>query len=509
LHKVPIFLASVIAPRILWQHGVSSNYTRTVASLLPKNRRRLFVSKNASAKARCCQREIQMPKPKRTLNDRTLKALKPGQKGKTYDVMDTIVPGFGVRVSETGRRTFILVARFPSKFRRNTKPGTRTPTRRALGEYGELTLEKARAKARDWLELIRKGIDPRAEIERQQVEQQRRRTNSFRAVAEEFIRLAVIGPDSEKPRQRKGHEVKRDIEKEFILRWGPRPITEITADDVVAVIDAAVARGSPYQAHNLLGHIRRLFNWAIARRVYGLDRSPCDRMKPKDVIGKKLSRKRVLDDSEIRAFWRATEKMGYPYGPLFRVLLLTIQRKSQVAEARRPEFDRKQALWIVPAERMKGDEEQASPHAVPLTQDVIAIIELLPEFEKGKHLFSTTFGKTPVNGFSKAKTTLDELMLAELREQAQAAGEDSDEVKLEPWVIHDLRRTGRTHLSALKVAEEVREAVIAHVRPGIKGTYDLYGYLDEKRDALTQWAARLRSIVEPPPANVIPMRTKV
>jgi hypothetical protein len=86
--------------------------------------------------------------PKRTLNDRTLKALKPAPPGGTYDVMDALVPGFGVRVSETGRRTFILVARFP---------GRTNPTRRALGEYGALTLAAARDKARDWLELLRKG----------------------------------------------------------------------------------------------------------------------------------------------------------------------------------------------------------------------------------------------------------------------------------------------------------------------------------------------------------------
>jgi hypothetical protein len=208
---------------------------------------------------------------RRNITDRTLKALRAASSGKHYDVMDSVVPGFGVRVSDTGRRTFILVKRFP---------GSRNPTRLALGEFGAISLEKARKRARDWLELIRQGRHPKDEEERQRVAEERKRANSFRAVAEDFISLAAI-------KQRKGAEVRRDIEREFIARWDGRPITDITAHDVIAVLDEVVARGAPYQAHNLLGHIRRLFNWAIARGVYGLDRSPCDRMKPRDVIGPK------------------------------------------------------------------------------------------------------------------------------------------------------------------------------------------------------------------------------
>ena len=236
--------------------------------------------------------------------------------------------GFGgARVRSSGlryrRRTFILIKRFPGK---------RNPTRLALGEFGALSLEKARTKARDWLELIRAGRHPKDEEVRQRVAEERKRANSFRVVAEDFMNLAAV-------KQRKGGEVKRDIEREFIARWDGRPITDITAHDVTAVLDEAVARGAPYQAHNLLGHIRRLFNWAIARGVYGVDRSPCDRMKPKDVIGPKAVRTRVFNDSEWRVFWRATGDIKYPYGPLFRMLALTGQRKSEVAEARWSEFD--------------------------------------------------------------------------------------------------------------------------------------------------------------------------
>ena len=144
-------------------------------------------------------------------------------------------------------------------------PASKNPTRRALGEYGELTLvQPVRRPGIGW--NCSGAASTPARIKSASAREQRKRGNSFRVVAEEFIKLALIGPDPERPKQRKAFEVKRDIEREFIARWNGRPITDITQHDVMAVIDAAVLRGSPYQAHNLLGHIRRLFNWAISPR---------------------------------------------------------------------------------------------------------------------------------------------------------------------------------------------------------------------------------------------------
>jgi integrase len=425
------------------------------------------------------------------LTDRAVAALKPAPEGKRYQVMDAVVPGFGVRVTDGGEKSFVLYTRYPS--------APDTPSRRRLGRVGAMKLADAREKARRWLAMIDRGVDPAEEEERGRREAQMRRENTFAAVADDFIRLAVIGPDPSRPKQRKGEEVKRDLEREFVLRWKGRAITDITSHDVVAVIDAAVTRGAPYQAHNLLGHVRRLFNWAIARGVYGVERSPCDRMKPQDIIGRKALRRRVLSDPELCAFWRATEGLGYPYGPLFRMLALTGQRKSEVAEARWREIDLEKRLWVIPAERMKME----AAHVVPLTNEVSAILAQLPRFKKGDHLFSTTFGTKPVNGFSKAKQLLDKKTLADLRSGA----EHPEQIMLEPFVIHDIRRTMRTGLSALPIPDMVRELVIAHARPGLHQVYDQYSYVDEKRRALELWAARLRSIVDPPAGNVVELRT--
>ena len=419
---------------------------------------------------------------KKVLTNRGLKALKPAAAGKRYDVMDGVVPGFGIRVTETGRRTFILVARYA---------GASNPTRRALGEYGELTLEEARGKARSWIALIKQGIDPQTQEERQRHATRIQQRNTFSVVAEDFIKEKL-------PSERKGREVERDIRREFIPAWGKRPIADLTPADVREVVKAAKDRGAPYQAHNLLTIARRLFSWAIDQHVYGVEASPCERLKPKAIIGKKIFRTRILDDDELRAFWRATRRLGYPYGPLFRMLTLTGQRKSEVAEARWSEIDLPRKLWTIPAGRMKAD----AAHVVPLSDDVVAILKSLPRFKKGECLFSTSFGVKAVNGFSKTKERLDHRMLRSWRALARARGDDRSKAQIEPWVIHDIRRTMRTGLSALPVVDLVRELVIAHTKPGLHKVYDQHAYVDEKRRALDLWAARLRSVVEPAPASV-------
>src|SRR5262249_31584785 len=152
------------------------------------------------------------------------------------------------------------------------------------------------------------------------------------------------------------------------------------------------------------------------------------------------------------------------------------------------EFEVEKRLWVIPANRMKMD----AAHVVPLTDDVLALLAQLPRFKKGDHVFSTTFGAKPVNGFSKAKELLDKRMLAELRDGAEGP---HDDVELQPFVISDIRRTMRTGLSALPVPDIVRELVIAHARPGLHKVYDQYAYLDEKRRAMELWSARLLTIV--------------
>jgi integrase len=423
---------------------------------------------------------------KHYFTDRWVKSLTPAAPGKRREVWDTIIPGFGVRINDekdharagkAGRITFILYSRYP---------GSRAPERRTLGRWPELSLERARRKASEWRQQIAKGIDPAIAAEEERLARLRQMDSTFASVAEKFIEHMKAN------KQRKASEVERDLRKNFIKPWGHRPIASIKPMDVALVIEATVRRGKLGHAHSLFAHIRRLFRWAIPMYI---EHSPCTQLSPKRLIGDRKRRARVLSDPEIAALWKATEPMGYPYAPLYRLLLLTGLRLSEVSEASWDEFDFKERVWTIPAARMKKTGAEAKPHAVPLTDAIMETIEPLPRFPNGKFLFSNKNGTTPLkaNMFNRPKHQLDELMRETLGE-------------LPDWVNHDIRRTVRTKLSALRIPEEVREAVLAHARPGIKGHYDMHHYVDEKRDALTQWAAKLRTIVGPSKSVVVELR---
>jgi integrase len=153
---------------------------------------------------------------------------------------------------------------------------------------------------------------------------------------------------------------------------------------------------------------------------------------------------------------------------------------------------------------MKGRPGKARPHLVPLTDNMLEILHSLPRFKHGDYLFSSTLGAKSIWISSTVKGMLDAHMRRTLRALARRRGDDL--VGREPlprWTNHDIRRTVRSQLSSLKIPEVVCEAVLAHARPGIKGVYDKYGYMDEKREALQLWAPRLRGIVDPPPTNVV------
>jgi len=398
--------------------------------------------------------------PRQNLTGRFINSRKPAPAGQRDEYSDAIVPGLALRVTDRGHKSFVLVTRYPSN--------PKNPTRRALGEIGAITLDQARQKARGWLSLIAQGIDPKAEEARQRAAAQRQQVNTFAAVAAEFLERHAAG-------LKKRDEAKRIIEREFVKRWGARPITDIMPEEVAAAVRAIVMRGAPYQAHNALGYARRLFNWAIGTHEFGIQTSPVTQLKPKDLIGKRESRDRILLDDELRAVWNAAGEMGYPYGPLFRLLVLTGQREREVADMRWAEVDFTQRMWTIRAERMKG----GRAHEVPLTSAAVGLLESLPRWNQGDYLFTTTGGTKPVNGFSKAKVRIDKLS------------------GISGWVLHDLRRSVRTHLSALPVEDLVRELVIAHAKPGLHKVYDLHAYQDEKRHCLDLWKKRLLAIVEP------------
>jgi integrase len=453
------------------------------------------------------------------LTDITVERL--NKKSKSYVVWDAAQIGLGIKVTPRGKRIWVEQLRYP---------GFRCQSTRTLGHYPAMSLSEARAKAGRWYAWVKADIDPEvAETEEQAKADAARRAetlkkaHTFASVAERYISEHLNG-------QRRGKVTGREIRSDLIEAWGERAISDITPADVKTLIHIIKAR-APYQARNSFGHTRTLFRWAVHHDL--IEASPIASLEPRWVLdGVKISpRQRALSDEEIAAFWRATGELGYPYGFLFRILLLTGCRLNEVARAQWSEFHpelrrvireakrgarsvdwatvpEKSKSWTIPAARFKSD----VAHLVPLSDDVCALLESLPRFPGGDFLFTTTDGEKPVNGLSKSKSRLDERMLGTLRGIASLRGDDPAQIKLAGWVLHDLRRVVRSHLSALNVEDHVAEMCLGHGRRGLQRVYDQHRYEPQIRQALEGWAARLRGIVSPPspppPArveNVVPM----
>ena len=183
-------------------------------------------------------------------------------------------------------------------------------------------------------------------------------------------------------------------------------------------------------------------------------------------------------------FGRRPNSVGWPFGPIVRLLILTGARRDEVAQMEWREVDLDRAVWTLPASRSKNRRE----HTIPLSDMAIDVLRSLPRIERSGLVF-TTNARTPVSGFSKAKPALDRAM-------AELAGEEAS--RIPGWVLHDLRRTVATNLQRLGVRLEVTEAVLNHVsgsRAGIVGVYQKHDYAAEKSAALEAWARRLDAIV--------------
>jgi integrase len=160
----------------------------------------------------------------------------------------------------------------------------------------------------------------------------------------------------------------------------------------------------------------------------------------------------------------------------------------------RSEID-KDGIWEIPAERYKTKRS----HALPLSKAALALIEEQPA---GEYVFPSREG-TPFSGFAKSKAALDRAILAAMRKAAKPG----EKVKPLPhWTLHDLRRTARTLMARAGVRPDVSERVLGHVIAGVAGVYDRHSYADEKRDALEKLAGLIDRIVNPPLANVLPLR---
>ncbi len=287
--------------------------------------------------------------------------------------------------------------------------------------------------------------------------------------------------------------------------WTGRQIGAIRRRDVVELLEGIRPR-SPATARLTFSALRGLFSWCVEREI--VETSPCDHVK---APARPAARDRVLSDEELKTVWQGADALGHPFGPILKLLILTVQREAEVAGMAWSELDLKTATWTIPKQRTKNAREHVidlSPQAVDVIKAVHKDSDLLFAARRApprKHARqSADETPRPAVGFSAAKRILDGDVVRKTKAKLPTAD-------LAPWRIHDLRRTAATGMAGLGIAPHVIERVLNHVsgvRGGLVGVYQRHEYRAERKSALVTWAKHVDALVSgiEPASNIRQMR---
>ncbi len=390
---------------------------------------------------------------------------------------DAALPGFGLAVTRNGHKSYVVSYRTGGRKRRmHLKAG--------------LTLTDARREAKAILGAVAKGGDPLAE--RRKAE--RATSETLKALCEDYLareggmtrnadgKATFSGKLRSAPQRLAVFE--RLIYRDKIAS---RHVGEIKRSEINRLLDKIEDERGPRMAHVTLAYLSRVFKWHASRDDDF--RSPIvrgmGRVKPRERAGK-----RILSDDELRAVWRAAEASPNVFSCLVQFLLLTATRRTEAAAMRRGEVSGDE--WTIPQARYKTGLELV----IPLSPAAQAVLAKAPKVGKAGLIF-TTDGEHPIAGFSKFKRAFDAKVLTELRKQDPEAQPPPN------WTLHDLRRTARSLMSRAGVPSDHAERCLGHVIGGVRGVYDKYEYLPEKRRAFEALAALIERIVNPPAGNVV------
>jgi integrase len=402
-----------------------------------------------------------MAKP---LTVRSLESLKPGPVRR--EIPDGLTRGLAFILQPSGKASWAVRYRFHGKNKKLT-----------LGSYPAIGLKSARELAGEALVEVGRGGDPAAakkaakKIARLPAGQDRIET-----VAEQFIARHIRA----KLRPSWASEAERLMRKEIVAAWRGRALASITRADVSELLDRLADRGAGTTANRLLSVASTFCKFAISRGL--IEANPCIGVGR---VAREQPRDRVLNDDELRTLWLASEELGWPFGPIVPLLILTGQRLGEVAGMRWSELDLAAATWKLPKERCKN----GRAHQVPLSPQAVAIFAGLPRVDDCDLVFSTT-GRTPVSNFSKPKTRLE------------AALPDAPQ-----WQLHDLRRSVATGMARNGTDIATIEKLLNHISGtfrGIVGVYQRHDFKDEKREALDAWGAHIERLAAS--GNVIALR---
>ena len=319
--------------------------------------------------------------PTRKITDLFAERVKPPKRGRV-EYFDASFGSLALRVTSGGHKSWSLFYRAGGRLRRFT-----------LGNFPALKPGPARREASRILERVAEGGDPVAEKKAQR-DVRPPEEETFAAVVHDYLERYAKKNTAASTYA----ETKRVLEGDDLKAWQKRPLGSISRRDVNDVIDGIATRAE-VQANRTLAKLRALFNWAVDK--VRIAASPLEGLKPPT---KEQARDRALSDDEIRWFWTACEASGWPFGPLDQLLLLTAQRRDEVAGMEWSEIDFKKATWSMPRQKAKN----GRAHDVPLSAAALAILQSLPRVND-RFVFTTT-GKTPVSGYSRAKRRLDKEM---------------------------------------------------------------------------------------------------
>ena len=294
--------------------------------------------------------------PSKPLTAALVNKMRPPLSGR-IEIWDTYLPGFGLRISDRGVKTWIAMTRVHGRKIRLT-----------LGRYPGLKLKDARELARKKMRLASEGVDPREYETEQRRQAERLRRNTFGAIATDYMADRAVHLKSR-------NELQRKLDVDILPHWRDRPMRSITRRDVRQLLREK-ARTAPIAANRVHALIGAIFNWALVEEF--IDASPVARLTP---VAKEPERERVLSADEIRWIWGAAGDLGYPFGTIYQFLLATDQRRGEVADMKWSEIEGDR--WMLPAARTKG----GAGHAVPLSSLAVGILKDLPRFDNVDHVF--------------------------------------------------------------------------------------------------------------------------
>jgi integrase len=384
------------------------------------------------------------------------------------DHWDIVAPGLGVRVTDKGRRSFVVWYRHFGKARRDTlKP-----------QYPALSLEEARREAEETSRDIQAGRDPRLSGRDPRAHYAPNyildadTPESYVGAVDEYIRRYQKGSQQ----NRSWKEVDRALLK-FGENWD-LPISDITARDIRAKLEAIRDGGegnapAPYMANRSYSYLRTFFSWCAEPGIEIIENSPMGGMK-KPWNGE-ASRDRVFNDDEIAAIWKAADvQKSSQAGTFVKMLLLTGKRKGALAAMRWSEID-ENGLWVPPQDlRIKRGNKRL--HAIPIPALGLRIIQALPKVSDS--VFPGRNVEKPFLPGSKLQKSIQ-----------KSSG-------VEDFFFHGLRHTMETGLAELRVPPHVRDIVLDHAPArGAGAGYDHHHYRDEMSEALEAWSDQVQKIL--------------